>query len=182
MDMQFWNDSASLFHCGMSSLSLFSLLWQPALGESVTKVPPTCPSPAQKQGLFPFISSLLHPQNILATSIICVGHDSLRGLISFYYLCKLSICSWISLSSPALWCYSLYTKPEILNPHSICSERPKTSHQYSCYQEGFMFFSVFLGCFLFFTSSNFFCWILHSQFYLTPAIANPSLDFLALAR
>ena len=108
MDMQFWNDSASLFHCGMSSLSLFSLLWQPALGESVTKVPPTCPSPAQKQGLFPFISSLLHPQNILATSIICVGHDSLRGLISFYYLCKLSICSWISLSSPALWCYSLF--------------------------------------------------------------------------
>ena len=70
-------------------------------GRSVTKVLLTCLSPAQKQTLFPFISSTLHPQNILATGIICVGHDSLRGLISFYSLCKLSICAWIFLSSPA---------------------------------------------------------------------------------
>ena len=102
----------SIFLCSIGVglfLPFLSTLTASFGGRSVSKVPPTCLSPAQKQTLFPFISSILHPQNILATDIICVGHDSLRGLISFYSLCKLSICSWISLSSPAFWCYSLFT-------------------------------------------------------------------------
>ena len=154
------------------------MLW----GRSVTKISPTCPSPAQKQTLFPFISSLLYPQNILATGIICVGHDSLRGLISFYSLCKLNISSWISLSSPAFWCYSLFTSNLKFSTPILFALKDQNITPIFVLSGGFYVSLSVLGMFSLLQLFQFFLLNLHSQFYLTPAIANPFLDLFALAR
>lgn len=110
LDMPFWNSSL-LSHsgasCPISPSPPYSgsHLWS----RSVTKVPPTYQPLSEAYLMSFFFPSLPQPRNIPAADFfVCVRHYSLRDFISSYPFCKLSVCCWISTSSPAFWCHSFF--------------------------------------------------------------------------